>query len=295
MFRLQVLRLKFAFQAIALLCALTSAVARADDIPPDMVRVSTPVYRPDSTHFIPPLGTYEYDVSWEGIPAAEASISVEQEGLYYRVTTTARTLRAIDLLYKLRFRAEGVISSVDYFPVKTVIDQTENSKVKSTLLVFHPDGEIEGGITQKGKEDQTFRFNPNNFTLDPVSAAFIARGLDWEVGASKQFDTFNGKTRYLITFTAVDKVTMKVSGVQRDVWVIVPKVQSLSDPEGKTVKKLRDAKIYITADPAREILQIRSSVFIGSVVTQLNAFTPSTQGAQRSTSVAHLNGRVFIE
>jgi hypothetical protein len=45
---------------------------------PEVARVSTPVYHPDFDEFQPAFGKYEYTVSWEGIPAAEASISIEQ-------------------------------------------------------------------------------------------------------------------------------------------------------------------------------------------------------------------------
>ncbi len=56
-------------------------------------KISTPVYQPDFVEFQPAFGKYEYTVSWEGIPAAEASVSVEQEGLHYRIVADARLAR----------------------------------------------------------------------------------------------------------------------------------------------------------------------------------------------------------
>lgn len=242
-------------------------------IPAEEVVVSTPVYHPQYGSINYPLGTYNYTVSWQGIPAADASISVEQEGLQYKITAKAKTYSGVDILYKLRYEAEGLLSAVDFFPIQTTITQQENSKFKNTQIKYLENGDISSIRSQNGKDTKSLTFDPGNFTLEPFSAAFIARGLNWEVGKTAEFDTFNGKTRYLVQLTATDKVTMHVNGVEREVWVISPKVKKLTSntPE----KKLHEAKIYLTADKEREILQIVSEVFIGSVKTKLDSFTPS--------------------
>ncbi|MBN8549498.1 MAG: DUF3108 domain-containing protein [Deltaproteobacteria bacterium] len=238
-----------------------------------VAKVTTPVYHPEASDFAPPLGKYDYTVSWEGIPAAEASISVEQEGLHYRIVADARTYSGVDLLYTLRYRAESLISAIDYSPIKTIIDQRENSTKRSTQISFRDNGDIETVRSKNGKDTVVQTLNTDNFTLDPFSASFLARSLDWKVGDTREFDTFNGKTRYIISLTAKDKVNMKVNGVERPVWVIVPGVRSADTNQPN--KKLREAKIYVTADSKREVLQIVSSVFIGSVKTTLDTFTPS--------------------
>ena len=56
------------------------AVAQADNPQnPTTIEVSTPVYRPDFSAFDPNLGRYTYRVSWEGIPAAELVVDVDQQ------------------------------------------------------------------------------------------------------------------------------------------------------------------------------------------------------------------------
>lgn len=266
---------------------------RADDAPPEdnVAKVTTPVYHPDFSEFQPAFGRYDYTVSWQGIPAAEASISIEQEGLQFRIVADARTYSGIDLFYKLRYRAEGLISAVDLSPIKTIIDQRENSTVKNTQISFLENGEIQSVRSKNGKDPKFERLNTENFTLDPFSAAFLARSLDWKIGDTKEFDTYNGKTRYIISLTARDKVKMTVNGEQRDVWEIVPHVSLAGSTEQH--KKLREAKIYVTADARREVLQIVSSVFIGSVKTTLDSFTPSTRSPV--THVAQGNERYIIK
>lgn len=92
----------------------------AEDIPADQVKVLTPVYHPDSAEIDFPLGTYNYTVSWQGIPAADVAVDIEQESLHYRIGVSAKTYSGIDL-YKLRYRAQGLISAIDFFPVRTII------------------------------------------------------------------------------------------------------------------------------------------------------------------------------
>ena len=106
-----------------------------------------------------------------------------------------------------------------------------------------------------------------------MSAAFIARGVDWKVGDTKNFDVFNGKSRYLITLTALEKTKILNRGMELPVFVVSPKVRTLTTI--KANEKLREARIYLTADDRRDVVRIESSVFIGSVTTELEKFTPT--------------------
>jgi Protein of unknown function (DUF3108) len=287
------INLKYLLVFSACLLSVAGNIYADDYIAPDAVHVTTPTYHPEFSDFKQSLGTYNYTTSWEGIPAASLSANVEQNGLQYRVVVTAKTYKMIDIVYKLRYRAEGVMSAVDFYPIKNTVEHKENSRDRYTEINFLPDGEVEAiRIDRKKDETKTLKFEPNNFMLDPFSAAFLARTLNWEKGAVKQFDTFNGKSRYLITLTAEDKVQMEINNEMRDVWVIVPVVKNLTYPE--QTKKLRRAEIYVTADKYRDILKIVSSVFIGSVTTKLDSFEPSDK-PEPGTSVARARLNYFFE
>lgn len=250
--------------------------SRSEDyISPELVKVSTPVYQPWSGDFQPALGTYTYTVSWEGIPAATATITIGEDGSNYQVTANAETYSAIDIFYTLRYQMNGVLSGSDLAPIHSFTNHRENSRIKTLDINFEPSGEIRAIREQVGKQDskREIRFVSNNPTLDPIGAAFMARSLPWSVGDSKSFDVFNGKSRYLVTLSAKEKSRILHQGTMRDVWVIVPRVKNLTTTE--PVQKLREAKIYLTTDSAREILKIESSVFIGKVYTELDSFEPS--------------------
>ncbi len=261
--------------AFASLLILSAAGARAEDAPyvqPDDVQVSTPIYQPNFDEFEPRLGTYTYEVSWQGIPAAEAKVTIDQDGLHYKMSAFAKTYSAIDIFYKLRYRAQGLVSAVTFLPEKTEVENRENSRIKTVEMDFRPDGRIFSKFRRNANEE-VFDFDPQNLTLDPFSAAFVARSLDWKSGETKTFDTFNGKSRYLISLTALGREMINYGGKVHDVWVISPYVEKVTEPNGP--KKLRSAKIYVTADKSRDILQIVSSVFVGSVKTKLVDFEPA--------------------
>ena len=63
---------------------------------------------------------------------------------------------------------------------------------------------------------------------------------------------------------------VKVDGKKQEAWIISPTVLNKTKPE--QTRKLRSAQIYLSTDKRREILQIKSEVFIGSVKTKLVDF-----------------------
>lgn len=263
-------------------------VAKADDyISPELVKVTTPTYKASFDYFRPRFGTYEYTVSWEGIPAASCSLTFKQKNGHYIVETAARTYSGVDLLYKLRYSATGTLSKDDLTSVNLVIDHRENSRHKNVTIDFLPEAGRISAVRSKGEDDPhkiSLSFVPHNSTLDPMGAAFIARALPWQTGETKTFDVFNGKSRYYIELTAVRRETIRHNGEEKRVIVITPQVRNLTTT--KPISKLREAFIYVTDDPHREVLKIVSSVFIGSVTTSLDSFTPLEVEDHKAAQVA---------
>jgi hypothetical protein len=265
--------------ATTFLCS--SPTVRADDyISPDLVKVTTPFYKPGAVGFKPRLGVYEYSVGWEGITAASCAVTISKRDNTYVIDAAARTYSGVDLLYKLRYDAIGVISAKDFTSMSLSIDHRENSRQKTIELSFQPEQGTVSAIRGKGvidPEKKHLSFDPNNMTLDPVGAVFLARSLDWEIGETKHFDVFNGKSRYFISLTAAERTTIDYKGEQRKVIAITPQVRNLTTTKPKS--KLRQAFIYVSDDENREVLKIVSSVFIGSVTVELESFAPLPEKA----------------
>jgi hypothetical protein len=253
--------------------------AFADDyISPELIRITTPRYVSSSTSFKPRLGTYEYTVGWEGIAAASCAVTIQRSGDTYVVDASARTYSAVDLLYKLRYDAVGTLSSQQLSPISLFVNQRENSRIKKTDVLFSQDLQEITAIRSKGDDDtekKLLSFSPRNGMLDPIAAVFIARSLPWEVGESRDFDVFNGKSRYFISLRAIERTTIDFQDEPRRVIVLAPYVRNLTTT--RPTSKLRQAHIYLSDDEQREVLKISSSVFVGSVNVNLVSFTPAEE------------------
>lgn len=265
--------------------------ATADDyISPDLVKVTTPRYSNSDNFFVPTLGTYSYTVSWQGIPAASASATVRREKGALIVDATARTYSGVDLLYKLRYSLTSIMNGKSLYPSSLVIDHRENSRIKLIDAKFNlEEGEISANRSRPDTgEIKQVSFSPKNLTLDPVSAGFLARSLDWKVGDTHTFDVFNGKSRYLIALSATARKSIEHLGQVKDCFVISPRVRNLTTT--KAVEKLREASIFVTADEKRDIIKIVSSVFIGAVTTELVSFTPPVANDSSNVLLAGIAG-----
>ena len=60
---------QFAFVLLSLIFVFAASVQAERSLTADAVEISTPVYQANFADFDPPLGIYEYRVSWQGIGA----------------------------------------------------------------------------------------------------------------------------------------------------------------------------------------------------------------------------------
>jgi hypothetical protein len=261
---------------IAAILVFPAGLLCAKKIPPDKVKITTPVYTPKLSDFNPQLGRYIYTVSWQGIPAGTVEMSLNRTGDDYKIIASARSAKAIDYIYKLRYRSQAVISAQSLMPRQSVATTSENSRQKKIEMEFFPNGEIQSVYTNHHGKRESLKFDPGNFTLDPFSTALLALSMDWKTGDKRQFDTYNGRNRYLIELTAVDRTEITINGKVRKAIVISPNITKLTEEE---TKKLRNARIYISEDNSREILKISSDLFFGTVETDMVAFIPAKSRA----------------
>jgi hypothetical protein len=277
------------FFSIFLIMTMVFSVTRtvhADDIPPDEVEIVTPVYVPEPGNFEPRFGQYTYSVSWQGIPAGTLELFLEKNGSDYLIKATARTNRFVGVFYSLRFNTEAIVSAVTFYPKVSVYHSQENKRRRNTRIEFSPDGEIRSVHEDRRGNIEKLQFRSNNFTLDPFSAAFLALSLHWEVGDTRQFDTFTGRGRYLVELTAIERTSLRIDGETREAMVISPRVQNLTKTDApKNDDRLTEARIYVSTDPTREILRISSDVFVGSINTNLVSFSPAKNSEKASATV----------
>jgi len=226
--------------------------------------------------FAPPLGTYHYKITWQRAGIAEAKIDVSRENGIYEIRVRAKTLNIVDKLYRLRYTGEGQISAEDLAPVSMHTEQQTRSSHRQTLIEFRDDGTIESirMKTKEGKEPKTKKrvIESDSFTLDPFSAMFMARSLEWEMGESEHFEVFTGKYRYMVKLNCQGKAHVNTSGKQREVWVITSAARNMDKPHRKS--KMGETIILLSADKAKEVLFIKSKTKYGKVAATLMKFEP---------------------
>lgn len=253
------------------------------------IKVYTPTYIPAVDGYSPPLGKYRYTVDWEGIPAAFCEVTIAKNISQLFATAQVRTNSFIDIFYKLRYQINGVLSALTYSPQSFVTIHRENSKVRDLNIIFHSNpfsghADIESTRTTASGGTKHQRFTTDNLTLDPITSVFLARSLPWQVGDSRQFDTFNGKSRYLITLTATSKKKIRLNDILYDTIVIEPRVINLINK--KQTAKLRKAYIYVTDDDKRDVIKITSKVLFGSINTTLDSFVADASQSVGPSSAA---------
>jgi hypothetical protein len=124
-----------------------------------------------------------------------------------------------------------------------------------------------------GDQDQSsISFKTGNLTLDPIGAAFLARAVPWEIGDQHSFDIFTGSGRFHLALSAISSAIIRHNGVDREALVLKPQLRDLTfiRPESN----LRDALIYLSRDPEREILKFSCSMENCSVSGTLDSFRP---------------------
>ena len=226
--------------------------------------------------FHPRTGTFLYSVKWEATSAAEIILTVSKQGDYYRIVADSTVTKAVDFIYRLRYRGEGTITRDDFAPVRTVLTEQKGSEKKTTRIVYRDDGEIETKVTRQKKKESpettVKQFRPEREVLDIFSAVFLSRSIDWNVGLSEEFEVFTGRKSYIVTLNCLEKTQFKVNDTEIDAWVIAPAAIDPNKPDQKP--RLTSTRIYLSADESKDILRIKTRTGFGTVEAILTDFVP---------------------
>ncbi len=236
---------------------------------------------PVNPEFKPRLGTYYYKADFNNMNIGTACIAIDREGDLYKVQVLAQTTGTVDRIYKLRYRGEALMDTDPLSPVESKMQQQVKSTEKDTTIHFKDDGTIKT-VEKKSENGNTVKYDvrtlqTERFTLDPFSATYLVRGLDWKVGTEKVFDVYPGKHQYELRLKCDSMATIDISGEKRSAFVIVPKLTNL-DPEKQAEalkKKQASMKIYVSADELKDVLEIDASHTLGNFRVVLVKFEPS--------------------
>jgi len=211
-----------------------------------------------------------YHASWLGVPVASATIDMRPVTLdgkkFYQATVKAETWRGLDMIFKMRDTIQSTFDAETLHPRRFSFSQRENKKVVDTNAEVDPVTHKWDVKRKEGKKRKDFEFE-SPYTLDTVSAVYLARSLDFKVGDSFRLEVFGGKSRYLVTIDVVGKERVSVARKEYEAFKITSKVADIS----KTgyAKRVRQATAWITADAKRLPIKMSAQVFVGSVNIEL--------------------------
>src|SRR5207247_10267131 len=96
-----------------------------------------------------------------------------------------------------------------------------------------------------GRKPQIYEFNAQN-TLDPITAVYVARSVDFKVGDRLYFNVCGGRYRYLLELLVERKEPVELeSGKVVEAYKIIPFIQNTT--KGGYEERLREATIWFFA------------------------------------------------
>jgi Protein of unknown function (DUF3108) len=211
-----------------------------------------------------------YQGSWLGVPVASAEIQttplIMNGKKFYHAKVEASTSKYLELIWKMRDSVESVFDAQTMQPQRFVFRQRENRKKIDTTASVDPDTKKWSVHRQDGKKANHFEFVSQS-TLDPISAVYLARSVDFKVGDTLRLEVFGGKSRYLVALEIVGKEAITVRNNKFEAYKIVPRVWNITN--SGYADRVRQATVWISADEKRTPVKIVSQAFIGSVNIEL--------------------------
>ena len=241
---------------------------------------AVPVYQPK---YFPFEGGEKavYRASWNGLfSVATAEIftspAVVNGRQIYNVRVETKTSRALDLIWKMRDTVLATFDAKALKPSSFSFHQRENSRVIDTEARYN-DSTKRWAVNrqQVGKRMKSYEFDSQN-TLDPLTAVYLARSLDFKTGDRLYFKVFGGRYRYLLELHIERKEPVILeSGKTVEAYRIIPRLQNIT--KRGYAERLNEAVIWISADERRMPVKLSSKITFGSVYLELIEDKHATQ------------------
>jgi uncharacterized protein DUF3108 len=232
---------------------------------------SVPVYRPKRYPF--EGGEKEvYRASWNGMLAvATAEISTVSTTIdgkkVYQVRVEAKSSKILDWIWRMRDTISSTFDAKALSPSRFTFNQRENAKVIDTeARLDHATKRWAVNRQQVGKEAKIYEFDSQN-TLDPITAVYLARSVDFKVGDRLYFKIFGGRYQYLLELFVEKKEPVDLGSGKIDAYRIIPRIQNLT--KNGYAQRLNEATIWISADERRLPIKLSSKIVFGSVYLEL--------------------------
>jgi len=217
--------------------------------------------------------SYRYRVTWNGIPAAQATVRftehLAQEPSITWVWVELRTNRFVDLFWSLRAQSWADIDAGTLRPRHFTFDRRINGKPELTQV----EADSEGLLTGRYARPWRYRLIEVNdaSVLDPMAATLRVRQALPAVGASHTYNVFTGEARYRIEMRRYASETINVPAGRFSAARIEPVIWRVDQAGPDT--RVRHLTLWVTDTPPHTLVRVRSEVFIGALYGELTAWS----------------------
>lgn len=208
-----------------------------------------------------------YDLTWAGVKAGEASLEVIDGGGELIIISTAKSAKWLSIFYTVDDRIEsrllkntstGIIGQ----PVNYRLKLREGRHRKNKEVVFDHHNSKVTYIDYIDKEKKEFDVPP--ITFDAISSFYYLRTLPLEVGKSVYVTIFDSKKVWNVEVKVLRKERVEVPAGVFDAIVVKPLMKS----EGIFARK-GDIHIWLTDDERRIPVRLKTKVKVGSINADL--------------------------
>src|SRR4030095_11333422 len=265
-------RLSLLFAIVIALGVAAVYVSQAGQVVQPIKPEAVPVYQPKNYPF--EAGEKEvYRATWNGLfsvaTAEVQTVPVMVDGKkVFQVRIEAKTSKALDLIWKMRDTISSTFDAKALAPSRFTFSQRENTRVIDTEARYDSNTKRWAVNRQQvGKKPRIYEFDSQN-TLDPITAVYLSRSIDFKVGDHLYFKVFGGRYRYLLDLLVEKKemVTLE-SGKSIEAFRIVARIHNIT----KTgyASRLHEAVIWLSADERRLPVKLSSKIVFGTVSLDL--------------------------
>jgi Protein of unknown function (DUF3108) len=208
-----------------------------------------------------------YRASWNSVPVATAEVVTSSQIIdgkkFYSVRVDAKTSPLLDLFWKMRDTITSTIEAKTLVPTRFTFSQRENQKVIDTEARFDRNTKKWFVHRDERRRIKKYEFDQPPNTIDPITAVYLARSLDFKIGDHLYFNIFGGKYRYLLDLEVERREKVHIASGNIEAFKIVPRIKNLMK-EGYA-QRMNEASVWISADERRSPVMLSSRIFVGSV------------------------------
>lgn len=181
----------------------------------------------------------------------------------YHFAMTARTLPALDTIYRVRDRMESFVHK-DMGHALLYKAKKEGDR-KKEVWVAYDIKELEARRVKNGKKRRPVRILPGSF--DPLSVFYFFRMQQLQEGLEFSAPVCDGKTCIAGKARVLKRERIQVSGRWYDTYLVEPDLGNIRGVFQKTLNA--KLQIWVTADNRKIPVMIRSEVAVGSFTAEL--------------------------